>query len=177
MNLRNLRTLFDSLDAPVRLRILTGIAVLLLVAIAHSAVERRIDTLARKRAAKEKVLAQLVPLRQRYREASQGARALEARLASLSPEDSIGSIVEGTGIRGKNSQIRSLPSSDRGVERGEVKIDSLTANELVNLLHRLEYGPKPVSIGRAAIKVRFDDPSRLDLALTVTLMRPQQGGK
>lgn len=161
----------------IRLRILTGCALILTLSILYSAFDRHIETLSRKRVSKEKTLTHLTPLRQRHREARQGAVAMESRIASLSSQESIGSIVESTGIRGKNFQTRIMPSTEKGVERGDVRIDSLTSNELVNLLHRLEYGSKPIAITRAAIKVRFDDPSRIDLTLSVTLHRPEKGDK
>lgn len=177
MNLDRLRSLPWISDQTTRLRILTGCALLLAVAILYSSFDRHVQALSRKRVSKERILTQLAPLRQHYREARQGALAMESRIASLPPEESIASIVESTGIRGRNLQTRIVPTTEKGVEQGEVRIDSLTSNELVNFLHRLEYGTRPTTINRAAIKVRFDDPSRVDLTLTLTLRRPERGGR
>jgi general secretion pathway protein M len=53
----------------------------------------------------------------------------------------------------------------------------VTANEAVNLLHRLEKGSKPVVINKALIKSRFDDPSKLDLTLTIALLKSAPQGR
>jgi general secretion pathway protein M len=50
-------------------------------------------------------------------------------------------------------------------------MEGLTSNEAANLLFRLEKGAKPVLIKRASLKTRFDDPARLDLTLTVALLK------
>lgn len=167
-------TAVASLDPRTRLTLLAAVASTLFLAILYSLVDQHLETLSRKRNAREKTLVELMPLRQRYQEARQGARAREAKIATLTGEETIGSIVERTGIRGKNSQVRMIPSTEKGVERGEIRVDALTPNELVNFLYRLEYGTKPLSITRGSMKVRFDDPSRIDLSLTVTLLRPQK---
>jgi general secretion pathway protein M len=56
-----------------------------------------------------------------------------------------------------------------------VRIDGLTANEAINLIYRLEKGIRPLSVKKANLRVRFDDPSRFDLALTVALLKPAPG--
>ena len=62
-------------------------------------------------------------------------------------------------------------------DAAEVKIDGVTANEAVNLLFRLEKGPRPVVIKRALLKTRFDDPARLDLTFTIALLKALPQGQ
>ena len=60
-------------------------------------------------------------------------------------------------------------------EAADVRIEGLNANEAVNLLYRLEKGSRPVTVRKAALKVRFDDPARLDLSMTIALLKPAPG--
>lgn len=170
---------YRTMDSRVRLQIGIGIAVVLILAVALSAVNRQIASLFRKRAAREADVVQMLQLKQRYQEARTGAQKLENRLAASRPDDSPAKLIEEIGIKGKNSQIKPIKGEDRGThveDSAEVKIDSITANEAVNLLFRLEKGAKPVVIKKAHIKTRFDDPSRLDLTLTIALLKQAPQG-
>ena len=163
-----------------RLRWGVGIAVVLLLVLCYSAVNGRIALLARKRSARESDVAEMLVLKQRYLEANSGSQKLANRMASLRPDDSPAKVVEETGIKGKTSQSKALKSEDRGgyvEDAAEVKLDGLTANETVNLLYMLEKGAKPVVIRRALLKTRFDDPARLDVTLTLALLKPSPQGR
>lgn len=118
-------------------------------------------------------------LKLRFQEANAGAQKLANRLAATRPDDSPAKIIEEIGIKGKNTQIKPVKGEDLPgfvEDAAEVKIEGLTANEAVNLLFRLEKGAKPVTIKRALIKTRFDDPAKLDLTLTVALIKAAQQG-
>lgn len=171
---------YHRLDSRDRLRIGIAIALVLLLAIVFSAANDRIDRLRKKLAAREAEIAEMMLLKQRYMEANSVSQKLANRLAATRPDDSPAKIVDEIGIKGKGSQIRPIKGEERGgflEDAAEVKIDGLTANEAVNLIFRLEHGNRPVIIKRALLKTRFDDPSRLDLALTVALLKPSFQGE
>lgn len=168
-----------SMDDRLRQQVGIAVAVFLVLAVLLSAANRHIASLSRKRAVREADVAEMLQLKHRYQEAREGAQKLENRLAAARPDDSPAKIIEEIGIKGKNSQIKPIKGEDRGTyieDSAEVKIDSLSANEAVNLLYRLEKGAKPVLIKKAQLKTRFDDPSRLDLTLTVALLKPAPQG-
>ena len=86
--------------------------------------------------------------------------------------------MEESGIKGKSTRITPVKGEERAgfmEDAAEVKIEGLSANEAVNLLHRLEKGPRPVIVKKALLRTRFDDPARLDLTLTVALLRQAPG--
>lgn len=172
---------FRAMEGKTRLRWGIGVAALLVLALLHSAADKRIAHLMKKRAAREADVAEVLILKQRYLEAAAASRTLTNRMAATRPDDSPAKIIEEIGIRGKNSQIRQLKGEERGgfiEDAAEVRIDGVTANEAVNLIYRLEKGAKPVVIKKALLKTRFDDPARLDLTLTVALLKQApQGGK
>ncbi len=167
-------------DRPTRLRWGMGIVLLLFLAIAYSSITGAIDNLTRKRVVRESELMELMLLKQRYLNLKKESEQLMNRLATVKADDSPGRIMEEAGFKGKPVQIRPLKGEEHGgvqEELAEVKIDGLTANELVNLLHRLEKGPKPTVMKRLLVKSRFDDPAKLDVTVTMALIRALQPEK
>jgi general secretion pathway protein M len=181
MNYLNLlREQYHRLGNRDRLRIGIGIAALLLLAILLTAANDRIGRLKKKLAAREAAVVEMLVLKQRYLEANAVAQRLTNRLAATRPDDSPAKLVEETGIKGKGTQIKPLKGEERGgylEDVAEIKMDGLSANEAINLLYRLEKGVKPVVIKKASLKTRFDDPARLDLTLTVALLKAAPQGQ
>lgn len=174
MSVVHLKQRLGGMSEQQRLRLMVGIALLLALAVLYSLGSDRLDRLAKRRAAREATLAELMTLKQRYRETQAGAQRLTNRLAAVKPDDTPAKLVEEIGIKAKNLQVRNLPLSEGegGKEEvAEVRLDGLTVNEAVNLLYRLEKGSRPVTVRKSLLKTRFDDPSRLDLTLTVALLK------
>jgi len=170
---------FKDLDRRTRLLVGGGLSLLLLVAILLSAVNDRIATLTRKRASRESDLVQMMTLKQRFLSAKAMSFRFSNRLVSTRADDSPAKVIEEIGIKGKSSRITPLKGEQRGEfveDAAEAKLESLTANEAVNLIYRLESGARPVIIKKAHFKTRFDDPSRLDLTLTAALLKPASPG-
>jgi general secretion pathway protein M len=181
MNYLNLLTeWYHRLESRDRLRLGIAIALLLLLAIIFSAANDRIDRLRKKLAAREADVAEMLVLKQRYREANRVSQRLANRLAATRPDDTPARVIEEIGIKGKGSQIRPIKGEERGdflEDAAEVKIDGLTANDAVNLIFKLEKGSRPVIIKRALLKTRFDDPSRLDMTMTIALLKTARQGQ
>ena len=170
----SLRERFNELEPAVRLKAGYCIAALLLLAIVYSALHDRIVRLEKKRVSREADLTEMMLLKQRHREASAGAQKLSNRLSAVTVEDSVAKLIEEIGITGKSSQIKPLKGEERPgfvEDAAEVKIEGLSANEMVNLLHRLEKGTKPLVMKKLLVKTRFDDPAKLDVTLTVALIK------
>ena len=167
------------LDNRTRQRIGIAFAAVLLVVVALSAVNGRISTLERKRAAREADIAEMMRLKLRHQEASVGAQRLANRLLATKADDSPAKIVEETGIKGRSSQIKPVKGDELPgyvEDAAELRMEGLSGNEAINLIYRLEKGARPVTVKKALIKQRFDDPSRLDLNLTIALIKPAPAG-
>jgi general secretion pathway protein M len=176
----SLRDRFAEIEPDVRLKIGGGIAALLFLAILYSALHDQITKLERKRVSREAALTEMMLLKQRHREASSGAQKLSNRLSAVTADDSPAKLFEEIGIKGKSSQIKPLKGEDRPgylEDAAEIRIEGLSANEMVNLLHRLEKGAKPVVIKKANLKTRYDDPAKLDVTLNIALLKPAQQEK
>lgn len=179
--LKAMMNTFRDMDSKTLRRLGVGIAFIFLLIAAFSAADSAVDRLGRKRRAREADLAEMIKLKARYQVVSGGAQMAANRLAAVRPDDSPARVIEEIGIRGKGLQVKPLKGEEIGgfvAETAEVSIDSLTSNEAVNFLFRLEKGSRPVVIRKAAIKARFDDPAKLDLRLTIALLKtPSQGIK
>lgn len=166
---------FNEMDQAARLKIGYVIAALLVLAIGYSAIHDIIGKLEKKRSSRQADLTEMMLLKQKHREASAGAQKLANRLSAVTVDDSVAKLIDDIGIKGKSSQIKPLKGEDRPgfmEDAAEVRIEGLTANEVVNLLFRLEKGVKPVVIKKANFKTRYDDPARLDISLSVALLKP-----
>jgi general secretion pathway protein M len=169
-------------DLDSRSRLWCGYALIALLAVVlgWSALAAKTAELERKRAARETVLKELLPLKAAYRSAKMTADQQAGRMATLQPDDSLAKIIEEIGIKGKGVKIAPLKGEERsGVieDTADVRIEGLTANETVNLIYRLEKGSRPILLKKANLRVRFDDPSRFDLAMTIALLKPAPGQK
>ena len=173
-----LRDRWQSLDGRTRLWCGYALILLLAAAVGWSALSAHIVALEKKRAARETVLKELLPLKAAYLSARRSSDQLAGRLASLRPDDSPAKIIEDTGIKGKAVKIVPLKGEERsGIveDAADIRIDGLTLNEAVNLLYILEKGSRPLVIKKCNVRVRFDDPSRCDLTLILALLKPAPG--
>ena len=121
----------------------------------------------------------MMKLKSRYRDASAGSQRLANRLLATRPDDSPAKIIEEIGIKGRSSQIKPVKGEDipgYQEDAADVKMEGLSGNEAVNLIYRLEKGARPVTVKKALIRQRFDDPSKLDLSLTIALIKPAAAG-
>ncbi|TGU74073.1 general secretion pathway protein GspM [Geomonas terrae] len=180
MSRQEMISMLQGLDSTIRQRIGVALAVLLAIVVALSAINSRITALEHKRAAREADIGEMMRLKLRYQEANAGAQRMANRLMATRPDDSPAKIIEETGIKGRGSQIKPVKGDDIPgyvEDAAEVRMEGLSANEAVNLVYRLEKGTRPVTVKKALIKQRFDDPSKLDVALTIALIKPAPAGK
>ncbi len=169
---------WNRLENRDRLRLGYGLIAVLLLALAWSAFSSRLADRERTRLARETVLKELLPLKAAYLSAKRSADQLAGRMSSLRPDDSPAKVIDEIGIKGKGVKVVPIKGEERpGIleEAADVRIEGVTANEAVNLLYRLEKGSRPVMLKKVGIKVRFDDPARVDLAMTVALLKPLPG--
>lgn len=176
--LEQIRDAWRDLDSRSRLWAGYGLIAVLACALGWSALAAKSAELERKRHAREMVLKELLPLKASYMNARQSADMITGRLSSVRPDDSPAKLIEEIGIRGKGIRITPAKGEQRGTmveDAAEVRIDGLSMNEALNLIYRLEKGSRPVVLKKANLRMRFDDPTRCDLALTMALLKPAPG--
>jgi len=173
-----LKDWWSDLESRQRLWCGYGITIALGLAMAWSALVSKVSSLEQKRMMREGVLKELMPLKFSYHSAKLAADQNAVKMAGLRPDDSPAKIVEEIGIKGKGIKFTSVKGEERPgfiEEAAEIKVDALNSNELVNLLYRIEKGSRPMVIKKANLRVRFDDPAKLDLTLTAALIKPLAG--
>ena len=173
-----IRDTWQGLDSRTRLWCGYALIALLAAAVGWSTLNDRVQALEKKRAARETVLKELLPLKMQYMSARQSSDQLNGRVASLRPDDSPAKIIEDIGIKGKSVKIVPLKGEERSgftEDAADIRIEGITVNEAVNLLYRLEKGSRPLIIKKSNLRVRFDDPTRCDLSLILALLRPAPG--
>jgi len=166
---------YNELDQQTRKSGALLVIALLVLALLYSLLHERIVKLGKKRASREAAVTELMLLSHQFRLASADSQRLSNRLAAVAPDDSPAKLVEETGIRGKSTQVKPVKGEERqGMveDAAEIRIEGITANEAINLLYRLEKNARPVVIKKANLKSRYDDPSRLDITLTVAVLKP-----
>jgi general secretion pathway protein M len=171
--------ILQSVDTRTRQRIGIVLAAVLIVLVGLSAMNSRISALEKKRAAREADVADMMRLKFRYQMASMVSQQLQGRLMATKPDDSPAKVIEEIGIKGRNSQIKPAKGDDipgYQEDAADVKIEGLSANEATNLIYRIEKGTRPVTIKKAYIKQRFDDASKVDVSLTIALIKPAPAG-
>lgn len=170
-----LKERFNAFNQETR-QLLAGIVMAaIIIALAFVLLQNHLAQLERRKVAREQTLTELLSLRQRYQEAALGANRIKNRLSLVTSEDSPLTILERTGIVAKNGILtKPLPPLEKNgliEESAEISLTGISLNELVNLLHRLEQDPKPVSIKRLVTRTRFNDPAKLDTTITLALYR------
>lgn len=58
-------------------------------------------------------------------------------------------------------------------EEAEVQVEKVNMNEMTNIFYKMENAPMALSIKKTAIKTSFDNPSLLNLTITVGLIKPK----
>jgi len=178
--LDSIREHYGNMDRKTRLRWGIGISLLLLVIIIFTTANERIAALEKKRKAREADLMEMMTLQQRFLSARLASQRFAGQLSGSRGDDTPAKIIEEIGIKGKSSRVTPLKGEEREgrvEDAAEVKLEGLSANETVNLLYRLEKGSRPVLVKKANLKTRFDDPSRLDLTLTIALIKAAPQGQ
>lgn len=163
-----------------RTRVWCGYALiaLLLAALGWSALAGRVASLEKKRKARETVVKELLPLKVAYRAAKLASDQMAGRMSTLRPDDTPAKIVEEIGIKGKGVKISPLKGEERSgfvEDVADVRLEGVTLNEAINLLYRLEKGSRPLLIKKCNLRIRFDDPSRCDVAMILALIKPAPG--
>ena len=179
MNLDTITGTLQGLDSRTRLRLGMFLAIFLIIVIALSTINTKISALEKKRVARESDLTEMMKLKVRYQEANAGSQRLANRLLATRPDDSPAKIIEEIGIKGKSSQIKPVKGEEipgYQEDAADLKVEGMSGNEAVNLIYRLEKGARPVTVKKALIKQRFDDPAKLDLSLTIALIKPAPPG-
>lgn len=80
------------------------------------------------------------------------------------------------GLKQKVKSVKPIASKemkDAFEEEAEVQIEKADINDAVNILYRIENAPMALSVKRALLKTSFENPSSLNITMTIALIRPK----
>ena len=177
-NLTELLERWRNLDSRTRLWSGYGLIALLVITLLWSSLAGKTAELERRRTAREAVLKEMMSLKVAYRAAKVSSDLIQGRMATVRPDDSPAKIIEEIGIKGKGLKITPVKGEEHTgyvEDAADIRMEGLTLNEALNLLYRLEKGVRPIVLKKVDLRIRFDDPSRCDLALTLALLKKAPG--
>jgi hypothetical protein len=155
---------------PAAIVIVLAVSVLLVTA--SLSLKKENSTL---RAQKEELLL----LKEDFLELSKKINAVEGKKSLTKVEGIIPAIDEifmSTGLTRKVKSVKPSATTDKKYaieEEADVEVEKVSMNELVNIFYRLENAPMVLLIKKARMKTSFEDPSLLNVTMTVGLVRPK----
>jgi general secretion pathway protein M len=155
---------------------LGGCALLVILAVMAVVLPYRnaLDRMDDKIVSRKRQLVQVRELQQEFRQVQQQAAEIDRR-AAQGANFSLFSFIESTtqDVAGRENLIylRPQPGGTEGdltVETVEVKLEKIRLDQLVRLLYAAENADALLQVKNLRSKIRFDDPTLLDVVMTVS---------
>jgi len=105
--------------------------------------------------------------------------AVEAKKSLTKVEgivQAVDEVFKSIGLGQKVKSVKSTGTREKkyvSEEEAEVAVEKVTMNEMVNILYRIENAPMILSVRKTTIKTAFDNPSLLNITMTVGLIKPK----
>jgi general secretion pathway protein M len=105
--------------------------------------------------------------------------SVEAKKSSTKVEGIVQAVDEVFKSMGLSQKVKSVKSTGTrekkyaSEEEAQVSVEKVTMNEMVNILYRIENAPMILSVGKTSVKTAFDNPSLLNITMTVGLIKPK----
>lgn len=122
---------------------------------------------------------ELLALKQHFVGLKAGVDAVESKKTLTNVKGIAQAVDEVFRSIGLSDKVKSVKSS--GVkeeeygseEEAEVQVDKVSMNEMANIFYKIENAPMILTIRRTTVKTSFDDPTLLNISMTVTLVKPK----
>lgn len=124
-------------------------------------------------------LKEMVLLRQEFLDLKARVDAVEAKKGLSKVEgivQAVDEVFRSMGLAQKLKSVKSVGTSEKPwtiEEEAEVQVEKVNMNELTNILYKMENAQMILSIKKATLKTTFDNPSLLNMSMTVALVRPR----
>lgn len=105
--------------------------------------------------------------------------SVEARKSLTKVEgivQAVDEIFKSIGLQQKIKSVKSTGVKEKkysSEEEADVSVEKVTMNEMVNILYRMENAPMILSVKRTSIRTSFENPSLLNITMTVALIKPK----
>ncbi len=105
---------------------------------------------------------------------SAGAGRSPAKAAGI--VQAVDELFRSLGLGQKLKSVKSTDAREKKYaveEEAEVQLTKVSMNEMANIFYRIGNRPFLLSIRKSAIKTDFENPSLLDITMTIDLIRPK----
>jgi general secretion pathway protein M len=122
---------------------------------------------------------EMLLLKEDFLELSKKISSVEGKKSLVKVEGIIPAIDEifrSTGLAQKVKSVKPTAVRDKKYaveEEADVEVEKVSMNELVNILYRLENAPMVLLIKKARLKTSFEDPTLLNITMTIGLVKPK----
>ncbi len=85
-------------------------------------------------------------------------------------------VFKSLGLAQKIKSVKSTGAREKKFafeEEADVSVEKITMNEMVNVFYRIENAPMILTVRKASIRTSFDNPSLLNITMTVGLIKPK----
>lgn len=114
-----------------------------------------------------------------YTDLTEKVKAVEGKKTITRAEGIVQSVDEVFRSLGLSQKVKSLKSTgtrehEFGIEEeAELQAERITMNEMVNIFYRIEHAPAILSVKKASMKTVFDNPSLLNITVTIGFIKPK----
>lgn len=123
--------------------------------------------------------AQLLALKQDFLGLKRSVDAVESRKTLTNVDGIVQSIDEVFKSLGLTDKVKSVKSTGEkeeeygSEEEAEVQVEKVSMNEMANIFYKIENAPMILTIRRTTVRTSFDDPTLLNISMTVALVKPK----
>ena len=122
---------------------------------------------------------ELLSLRKDYLNLKSSVDAVQRRGTLKNVEgiaQAIDDVFRSLGLSDKVKSVKSTGVKERDYgteEEADVQVEKVSMNEMTNIFYKIETAPMILTIKRATVKTSFDDPTLLNVSMTVTFVKPK----
>jgi general secretion pathway protein M len=159
-----------------RLVIVSGIAFLFLLSLALFEFSLSMKKERNALRAQEK---ELFGLADQYEGLKRTVDSVEGKKSLTKVEGIVQAIDEVFASLGLNQKVKSVKSAGAREEKyaveeeADVSVEKVTMNEMVNILYKVENAPMILSVKKTTVKTSFDNPTLLNVTMTIGLITPK----
>lgn len=122
---------------------------------------------------------ELFVLADEYQHLKRAVDSVEGKKSLSKVAGIVQAVDEVFGSLGLNQKVKSVKSAGTREkkyaveEEADVSVEKVTMNEMVNILYKIENAPMILSVKRTTIRTSFDNPSLLNVTMTIGLITPK----
>jgi general secretion pathway protein M len=122
---------------------------------------------------------ELLALASQYEGLKRAVDSVEGKKSLTKVAGIVQAVDEVFGSLGLNEKVKSVKSAGTKEkkyateEEADVSVEKVSMNEMMNILYKIENAPMILSVKRTSIKSSFDDPSLLNITMTIGLITPK----